>query len=86
MRSIGPIWRNGRRLAVYDLVGTTGTARLYVAHTGSTFAVPRTPQSLLRGLTGQREAIAWQRDGYLYVVVVDRPARARDFVRVRDQA
>lgn len=85
-RSIGPVRRDGGLLlVVYDLPGPGGkTARLYVASTNSTFAVPGTPSSLLQGLTGQRGGIAWQRGKYLYVVVVDSPDRPQDFVRLRE--
>jgi hypothetical protein len=86
-RSIGPVRRNnGLLLVVYDLAGPGGkTARLYVARTNSTFGVPGSPSSLLQGLTGQRRGIAWQRDEYLYVVVVDSPgASPEEFVRQRD--
>jgi hypothetical protein len=86
-RAIGPATRNGGLLlVVYDLTlpGTGKTARLYVAHTNRTFSVPGVPQSLLRGVTGQQEAIAWQRDKYLYVVVTDsQVAHPQEFVQLR---
>lgn len=83
---IGPKSRDGLYLVVYDLPSTSGKkARLYVAYTGRTFAVPGTPSSLLRGLTGHRQAIAWQREKFLYVVVFNaEEASPREFVQIRD--
>jgi hypothetical protein len=83
--AIGPIWLDGRQVVVYQLTRGPATARLYVAWTGSTFSVPRIPQMQL-GVTAQRDAIAWQRGEYLYVVVVSGGLRAKDFVQVRNQA
>jgi hypothetical protein len=86
-RVIGPVPRNdGLLLAVYELAGPGGkTARLYVARTNRTFGVPSVPQSLLHGLTGQRRGIAWQRNQYLYVIVVDSQAASpQEFVQLRE--
>lgn len=86
-RAIGVVKRDGGLLlVVYDLTLTNGkSARLYVAHTGRTFGVSPTPGSFLRGLTGRRQAIAWQRDEHLYVVVVDeQEGPVNQFANVRD--
>lgn len=83
---IGPKSRDDLYLAVYELSSPSGKkGRLYVAYTGRKFAVPGTPGSLLRGLTGLRQGIAWQRDEFLYVVVFNsEEASAREFVQIRD--
>jgi hypothetical protein len=84
--AIGPMLRDKRNVVVYELVTASGqTARLYVVHTRSTFAVPATPTpSLLRGLTGGRRGIAWQRGQYLYVAVIDAPdASPEQFLHIR---
>jgi hypothetical protein len=78
--------RDDLSLVAYDLRSSRGpAARLYVAYTGRTFAVPAIPGSLLRGLTGLRQGVAWQRGEYLYVVVFSsEEAAAGDFVQIRD--
>lgn len=78
--------RDDLSLVAYDLRSSSGqAARLYVAYTGRTFAVPGIPGSLLRGLTGHRQGVAWQRGEYLYVVVFSaEEAAPGDFVQIRD--
>lgn len=79
---IGPVQREGRLLVAYQLTAASGqTARLYVARTNRQFKLPATPTAL-RGLTGLRSGVAWQRGEYLYVVVVDSREWPDEFVRM----
>jgi hypothetical protein len=81
----GPVRRKGLLVAAYQLTNGRGqSARLYVAHTGKAFALGPTPSMPLPTLTGTRQAAAWQRGEYLYVVVTHSgEARPEDFVRRR---
>ena len=86
VRVVGPMSQDNLYRVVYDLSSSSGKkARLHVAYTGRAFGVPSAPSARLRGLTGPRNGIAWQRGDYLYVVVVDSQVAApEEFVRIRE--